>query len=74
MLAEPENMDTLYINSFTPDEDEDDGIEAADWSGEDDEDFDDQMQDEDDLHEIRVDDDLSEPDPEDDDHLPDDSW
>jgi len=49
----------------------DDPIEG-DWNDEDDEDFDDQLDAEDDLHEIQVDDDLGEPDPEDDDHLPDD--
>jgi hypothetical protein len=43
----------------------------GDWNDEEDEDFDDQMESTNDLHEIQVDDDLSEPDPEDDDHLPD---
>lgn len=41
-------------------------------AGDDDEDFDDFVEDENDLREIRVNDDLGEPDPEDDDHLPDD--
>jgi hypothetical protein len=41
-------------------------------AGDDDEDFDDFVEDENDLHEVQVDDDLGEPDPEDDDHLPDD--
>ncbi len=44
----------------------------GDWKDEDDEDFDDQLDVEGDLHEIRVDDDLNEPNPEEDDHLPDD--
>ncbi|WP_184546081.1 hypothetical protein [Mucilaginibacter sp. FT3.2] len=48
-----------------------DDIEG-DWEDEDDEDFDDQLDAEDDLHEIQVGDDMGEPDPEDDDHLPDD--
>ena len=39
---------------------------------EEDEDFDDILDDKEDLHEIQVDDDMGEPDPEDDDHLPDD--
>ena len=50
----------------------DDEIVEGDWEDEEDEDFDDQMENENDLHEIRVDDDLGEPDPEEDDHLPDD--
>lgn len=44
--------------------------EEGDWDDEEDEDFDDQMESENDMHEIRVDDDLGEPDPEEDDHLP----
>ncbi|WP_158825589.1 hypothetical protein [Mucilaginibacter lacusdianchii] len=40
-------------------------------AGDDDEDFDDFLEDENDLREVRVNDDLGEPDPEDDDHLPD---
>ena len=73
MLAELENMNYDVRNIVLPEEN-DDGIDEVDWSGEDDENFDDEMQDEEDLHEIRVDDDLLEPDPEDDDHLPDDDW
>jgi hypothetical protein len=42
----------------------------GDWDDEEDEDFDDQTESVNDLHEIEVDDDLGEPDPEDDDHLP----
>lgn len=49
----------------------DDAIEG-DWDDEDDEDFDDQLDAEDDLHEVLVVDDGDGPDPEDDDHLPDD--
>jgi len=48
---------------------DDDDIEG-DWDDEDDEDFDDQLDAEDNLHEVLVGDDV--PDPEDDDHLPDD--
>ena len=44
----------------------------GDWNDEEDEDFDDETENTNDLHEIQVDDDLGEPDPEDDDHLPDD--
>ena len=43
----------------------------GDWNDEEDEDFDDQMEFEDDLHEIRTADDMGKPDPEDDDHMPD---
>ncbi len=50
---------------------DDDDIEG-DWNDEEDEDFDDQLDAESDLHEIQVGDDVDEPDPEDDDHLPDD--
>jgi hypothetical protein len=49
----------------------DDEIEG-DWGDEDDEDFDDQLDAESDMHEIRAGDNIDEPDPEDDDHLPDD--
>lgn len=49
----------------------DDPLEG-DWNDEEDEDFDDILDDKEDLHEIQVDDDMGEPDPEDDDHLPDD--
>ncbi|RFZ85816.1 hypothetical protein DYU05_09545 [Mucilaginibacter terrenus] len=58
--------DTLFLQA--PDEDEE--IVDGDWDDEEDEDFDDQMESTNDLHEIQVDDDLGEPDPEDDDHLP----
>lgn len=51
----------------------DDPLEG-DWNDEEDEDFDDVLDDKDDLHEIQVNDDRGEPDPEDDDHLPDDDW
>jgi hypothetical protein len=51
----------------------DDPLEG-DWNDEEDEDFDDILDDKDDLHEIQVDDDNDEPDPEDDDHLPDDDF
>jgi hypothetical protein len=44
----------------------------GDWDDQEDEDFDDILEDKEDLHEIQVDDDRGEPDPEDDDHLPDD--
>lgn len=60
--------DTLFLQA--PDEEED--VVEGDWDDEDDEDFDDQVEDKDDMHEIRVGDDVREPDPEDDDHLPDD--
>jgi hypothetical protein len=43
----------------------------GDWNDEEDEDFDDQTESRNDLHEIQVDDDLGEPDAEEDDHLPD---
>jgi hypothetical protein len=46
----------------------------GDWDDQEDEDFDDILEDKEDLHEIRVDDDKGEPDPEDDDHLPDDDF
>jgi hypothetical protein len=49
----------------------DDPLEG-DWDDQEDEDFDDILEDKEDLHEIQVDDDRGEPDPEDDDHLPDD--
>ncbi|MET3981112.1 hypothetical protein ABIB62_003630 [Mucilaginibacter sp. UYP25] len=42
----------------------------GDWDDEEDEDFDDQTESLNDLHEIQVDDDIGEPDPEDDDHMP----
>lgn len=51
----------------------DDPLEG-DWNDEEDEDFDDILEDKDDLHEVQVGDDTDEPDPEDDDHLPDDDW
>ncbi|WP_374950491.1 hypothetical protein [Mucilaginibacter sp.] len=60
--------DTLYMQA--PGEDKE-PVEG-DWNDEDDEDFDDQVESENDLHEVRVGDDVREPDPEDDDHLPDD--
>jgi hypothetical protein len=44
----------------------------GDWNDEEDEDFDDILDDKEDLHEIQVDDDMGEPDPEDDDHFPED--
>ncbi|MBS7565871.1 hypothetical protein KHS38_15795 [Mucilaginibacter sp. Bleaf8] len=63
MGAPAVNMQPLWAQSVPyPDEDN---------AGDDDEDFDDFMEDENDLREIRVNDDLGEPDPEDDDHLPD---
>jgi hypothetical protein len=43
----------------------------GDWNDEEDEDFDDQMEFEGDLHKIRTADDMGEPDPKDDDHMPD---
>jgi hypothetical protein len=49
-----------------------DGPLEGDWDDQEDEDFDDILDDKEDLHEIQVDDDMAEPDPEDDDHLPDD--
>ncbi|TFF40815.1 hypothetical protein [Mucilaginibacter psychrotolerans] len=51
---------------------EDDEVLEGDWYDEEDEDFDDQVEDRDEMHQIRVGDDVREPDPEDDDHLPDD--
>jgi hypothetical protein len=44
----------------------------GDWDDEDDEDFDDRLDAENDVHEIRVGNNTYKPDPEDDDHLPDD--
>lgn len=49
----------------------DDPLEG-DWDDQEDEDFDDILEDKEDLHEIQVDGSIGEPDPEDDDHLPDD--
>ncbi|OOQ56997.1 hypothetical protein [Mucilaginibacter pedocola] len=62
----------LYDTIFFQAPGEDDEIFEGDWDDEEDEDFDDKLNDIDDLHEIRVGDDVREPDPEDDDHLPDD--
>lgn len=59
---DPDNDDEGALNG-EPDMD-------ADFDPED-ENFEDGLEDENDLHEIRVGDDLGEPDPEDDDHLPD---
>nr|WP_067054803.1 hypothetical protein [Mucilaginibacter sp. L294] len=42
----------------------------GDWSDEEDEDFDDEMEFEEDMREIRTGDDIGEPDPEDADHMP----
>jgi hypothetical protein len=53
---------SLQASSFPDDED---------LADDDDEAFEDEAEDENDLHEIRVNDDLGEPDPEEDDHLPD---
>jgi hypothetical protein len=50
-----------------------DGPLEGDWDDQEDEDFDDILEDKEDLHEIQADDDMGEPDPEDDDHLPDDN-
>jgi hypothetical protein len=61
-------FDTLFLQG--PNGDDDLPVEG-DWDDEEDEDFDDQTESTNDLHEIQVDDDLGEPDPEDDDHLPD---
>lgn len=61
--------DTLFLQA--PDEDDEPAVEG-DWADEDDEDFDDQVEDRNDLNEIRAADDIGEPDPEDADHLPDD--
>ena len=58
-----EGLDLTPANHGAP-------VEEGDWNDEEDEDFDDQMESANDLHEIRVDDDLGEPDPEEDDHLP----
>ena len=60
-------FDTLFLQG--PGGDDDLPVEG-DWDDEEDEDFDDQTESTNDLHEIQVDDDLGEPDPEDDDHLP----
>jgi len=68
----PDNSDFIFDRVKLQAPGEDDEIVEGDWDDEDDEDFDDQMENENDLHEIRVDDDLGEPDPEEDDHLPDD--
>jgi hypothetical protein len=67
----PENesnelADDLNLSSST-----DEPVEG-DWDDEEDEDFDDAVENRNDLNEIRVGDDIGEPDPEDDDHLPDD--
>ena len=61
-----------YDTLFLQDPGEDDEPVEGDWNDEQDEDFDDQMESENDLHEIRVGDDVREPNPEEDDHLPDD--
>ncbi len=53
------------FNQFFP------GGEDNGYNDDDDEQFEDEMEDENDLNEIRVNDDLHEPDPDDDDHLPD---
>jgi hypothetical protein len=58
-----EDLNLMSTNQENP-------AEEGDWDDEEDEDFDDQMESENDMHEIRVDDDLGEPDPEEDDHLP----
>jgi hypothetical protein len=50
----------------------DDNPIEGDWDDEDDEDFDDQLDAESDLHHIQAGDAADEPDPDDDDHLPDD--
>ncbi|SEP38061.1 hypothetical protein SAMN05428947_11379 [Mucilaginibacter sp. OK283] len=50
----------------------DDNPIEGDWNDEDDEDFDDQLDAESNLHQIRVGEDIDEPDQEDDDHLPED--
>ncbi|WDF76588.1 hypothetical protein PQ469_22125 [Mucilaginibacter sp. KACC 22773] len=50
----------------------DDNPIEGDWDDEDDEDFDDQLDAESDLHNIQAGDAADEPDPDDDDHLPDD--
>ena len=62
----------MYDTLFLQGPGEDDEAVEGDWNDEDDEDFDDQVEDKNDMHEIRVGDDVREPDPEDDDHLPDD--
>jgi hypothetical protein len=58
--------DTLFLQG--PGQ-EDEPVEG-DWNDEEDEDFDDQTESVNDLHEIQVDNDLGEPDSEDDDHMP----
>jgi len=60
-------IDDLF--SFSPRNN--DEIEG-DWDDEDDEDFDDQLDAQSDLHEIQAGDDVDETNPDDDDHLPDD--
>ncbi|MFD0794334.1 hypothetical protein ACFQZX_11960 [Mucilaginibacter litoreus] len=55
------------LNLESPDEDM---PREGSWGDEDDEDFDDETETRNDLHEIQVDDDLGEPNPEEDDHLP----
>jgi hypothetical protein len=60
--------DTLFLQGPI----EEDEVFEGDWDDEEDEDFDDQMENTNDEHEIRVGDDVREPDPEEDDHLPDD--
>ena len=69
MLAELEYISKFNLSAF-PDEDE--LPKDVDWTDEDDEDFEDQLEDKNDLNEIRIANDLGEPEPEDDDHLPDD--
>ena len=71
MLTEFIDTDDMILLAI-PGEDDDDGLDEVDWNDEDDENFDDLLEDKNDLNEIRVDDDLYEPDAEDDDHLPDD--
>lgn len=69
----PETTSTMFLyDTLTQPTGSNGNPLEGDWDDEEDEDFDDQLETENDLHEIRVDDDLGEPDPEEDDHLPDD--
>ena len=67
----PENESDELADDLNLTPSADEPVEG-DWDDEEDEDFDDAVENRNDLNEIRVGDDLGEPDPEDDDHLPDD--
>jgi hypothetical protein len=71
MLASMKNLKTTpsVLSNIPRDKDD---LEEVDWDDEQDDDLEDKLEDENDLHEIQADDDLYEPDADDDDHLPDD--